>query len=183
MASDPNFRIYALVGVCLLHVQLAERALAVAVETVLEDPKLTAAKFMAQTEQEQKRTLGGVITELKRRAGIEPEFNKKLWRFLEMRNTFVHNLPEVPGFDLSTEGGREATTKFVAELLGLALGMTGVFTSLLTISGKGKFRKDLIERHRLISPMQEHFGPTARKILAGRYRKLTLVHSKGSASE
>jgi hypothetical protein len=100
-----------------------------------------------------------------------------------MRNAFVHNLPEVPGFGLSTEEGREATAKFLVELLGLALGMTGVFTSLLTVSGKGKFRKDLIEGNRLISLMQEHFGPTARKILAGRYGKLTFVHSKGSSSE
>jgi hypothetical protein len=71
----------------------------------------------------------------------------------------------------------------LAELLVLAFGMIGVFTSLFTVSAKEEFGEDLIEGNRLISLMQEHFGPTARKILAGRYGKLTLVHSKGSSSE
>src|ERR1700681_846722 len=57
----------------------------------------------------------------------------------------------------------------------MAISVTGVFMSLFTISAREDFGGDLIEGDRLISQLEEHFGPTARKILAGRYRKPVLV--------
>ena len=102
MSSDrsPELRAYALMGVCLLHVQQAERVLAGAVELVLNDQTLAPAKLMEQTESEQKRTLGKVLKELRKRATIERKFRNKLYRFWEMRNTFIHNLSGLPGLDL-----------------------------------------------------------------------------------
>jgi hypothetical protein len=178
MSGDRELQTYALMGVCLLHVQLAERVLAGAVESVLGDRTLTGAKLMEQTEYERKRTLGDFLKELRRCARIEPKFNDKLWRFLKMRNTFVHNLSEVPGWNPTTEEGRKVATEFLAELLALALGVTGVSISLFTVSAREEFGEDLIEGNRLVSQLEEHFGSTARKILAGRYRKPVLAYSK-----
>src|SRR5713226_5506895 len=127
MSGDrsPELRTLALMGACLLHVQLAERVLAGAVKSVLGDRTLTAAKLMEQTEHEWRHTLGDMLKELRRRARIERKFRDKLYRFLEMRNIFVHDVSEVPGWNLSTEQGRKVATDFLFELFALSLSVTG----------------------------------------------------------
>jgi hypothetical protein len=95
-----------------------------------------------------------------------------------MRNSFVHDLSEVPGWDLSTEEGIKVAWEFLIELAALAVTVTGVFMTLFTVSARERFGAELIEGNRQMSLLEEHFGPTARKILAGRYRKPVLVHSK-----
>src|SRR5258706_3749096 len=112
--SSPEMRTYGLMGVCLLHVQLAEQGVARAVESILED---STVKLMEQTEDERSRTLGTFLKKLRRRTRIDPNLNRKLSHFLRMRNTFVHNASEVPGFDIRTEDGREVATKFLVELV------------------------------------------------------------------
>jgi hypothetical protein len=172
MSSDrsPQLHTYALMGVCLLYVQQAERALASAVGSVLMDPTLTTAKLMGQTEPERKRTLGDFLKELRKLARIEPQFKNKLYRFLTMRNTFIHNLSEVPGWDVRTEEGREVATKFLSELLALAFEVSGVFMSLFTVSAREELGENIIEGNQLMSLIEKQFGPIARKILAARIR-------------
>jgi hypothetical protein len=170
-------------GVCLLSVQQAERMLADAVESVLKDRTSMPENLMEQTYKEQKRTLSGVLKELRKRAQIERVVDQRLWRFLEMRNSFVHNISEVPGWNLRTRKGREAAKKFLIELTMLAMAITGLFGCLFLVSAKDEFGKDLEEgsdmwRKEMARIMEMHFGTTARKILAGRRGKLVLVHSK-----
>ena len=169
--QDPKLIIYSLMGVCLLHVQLAERVLAGAVESVLDDRKLTVARFMEQTERERKRTLGDFLKELRSRTKVEPKFNQKLWRFFRMRNAFVHDFSEIPGWDLSTERGREIAIEYLVELIALALNVTGVFLSLFTVSAREDFGEELVEGNLLMDKIEKLFAPTARKILAGRNRR------------
>jgi hypothetical protein len=68
MSSDQSHMLNTLqiMGASLLMVQLAERWLAMAVETVLKDPTLTVDKLMGQTEQERNRTLGEFLWQLKK---------------------------------------------------------------------------------------------------------------------
>jgi len=129
----------ALIGVCLLYVQGAERALKNAIEIVLKDGR---ANIEGQTEAERKRTLGDLVRELRKLAKIERGFRDTLYRFLNMRNTFIHNFAELPGRDLDTEKGREAATKFLAELLVLAFSITGVFVSLFTVVARDEFGEE-----------------------------------------
>jgi hypothetical protein len=173
-------------GVCLLSVQLAERALAGAVESVLKDRTMTADELMEQTERERKRTLGHFIKELGRHTQLEPHFDQNLWDFLKMRNTFVHDLSEVSGWNLRTEEGKEVAIRFLAELLLASSSVAGVFMSVFTVSAREEFGVDLIKGHPLMTQLEKELGPFARKILAGRNRKITagrnqklvLVHSK-----
>jgi hypothetical protein len=78
----------ALIGICLLQVQLAERVLAWALETALRDKTLTAEKLMEQTEYERKRTLGEFLKELKTLTRIEPKFKDTLYPVLENEKHF-----------------------------------------------------------------------------------------------
>jgi hypothetical protein len=122
------------------------------------------------TEPERKRTLGDFLKELRKLARIEPQFKNKLYRFLTMRNTFIHNLSEVPGWDVRTEEGREVATKFLSELLALAFEVSGVFMSLFTVSAREELGENIIEGNQLMSLIEKQFGPIARKILAARIR-------------
>jgi hypothetical protein len=169
-ARKAELHIYSLIGVTLLHVQLAERALGETVKLVLKDRTLTPSKLMELTEPERKKTLGDFLKELKTRTRLETAFKDKLYRFLKMRNTFIHNISELPGWDVKTDAGREKGIEFLAELLHLALTVTGVFTSLFAISARDELGEELFEGNRLVRLMEEHFGSTARKILAARIR-------------
>jgi hypothetical protein len=88
-----------LIGMCLLSVQQAERVLSAAVETILDRPDLNLAE---QSQVKQKQTLGDFLKRLKRRVKLEYGLKERLFKFLEMRNKFVHNLSEVPGCDALT---------------------------------------------------------------------------------
>jgi hypothetical protein len=174
-----------LIGMCLLSVQQAEHAISSAVESILDRPDLMLTE---QSEFERKQALGDFLKRLKRRVKVEYGLKERLFRFLEMRNTFVHNLSEVPGWDLNTEEGRKVARMFLAELAVTAIAITLLFTTLFSVSAKDEYGKDLFTQeekreHEMIELMEKHFGATARKILAGRYRGPALVrpskdHSK-----
>ena len=176
MSTDRSLelRVFALTGICLLSVQQAERAIARAVELVLKDRIERANRLIEQTEKQQKRILSHFLKELRNRAHIEPDFDQKLWHFVKMRNTLVHNLSEVPGWNPRTKKGREAAFKFLVELAMLSFALTGVFTSLLLVSAKDEFGVDMIEedddpvRQSLARLIEKQFGPTAHMILAAK---------------
>ena len=93
---------------------------------------------MEQTAYDRKRTLGDLVRELRSRVKIEPGFKDKLYHFLNMRNALVHNLDEVPGWDLDTKKGREFATKFLVELFTLSAEIAGVlFGPLCGAGGRG----------------------------------------------
>ena len=123
----------SLIGVCLLSVQQAERVLAGAVEHVLDRPDL---KLMEQTEIERKQTLGDFIRRLKKRVKIERTLKDKLYCFLNLKNTFVHNLSEVPGWDLKTERGRKVAWTFLMELIFISQATTALFGTLYNVSAR-----------------------------------------------
>jgi hypothetical protein len=62
--------------------------------------------------------------------GIDDKFENVLNEFLGMRNTFVHNVDEIPGWSLDHEGGIAAARDFVCELLRLSDIVEGVFMGL-----------------------------------------------------
>jgi hypothetical protein len=101
-----------------------------------------------------------------------------------MRNTFVHNVDEVPGWDLDTKQGRKITNVFVRELCMLAAFVTGVFVTLPAVRAKMDLGKEVTgsgAHQRARNLLEKHFGSVARKILEGRYRRPVLVHSKESS--
>jgi hypothetical protein len=89
----------------------------------------------------------------------------------------------VPGWNLDTEEGQQVALKFVGELTFTSLGLTMLFRTLMHVSLKDDYGTDLYEdedetTRKIIENLEKRFGPTAREILAGRYRKPGLVHSR-----
>lgn len=139
---------------------------------------------MEQTEYERKRTLGEFLKELKTWTNIEPKFKDSLYRFLKMRNIFVHNVDEVPGWNLDTQQGRKIANVFLRELCMLAAFVASVFLTLPAVRAKMDFGKEVkgsAAHQRAMNLLEKHFGSVAREILEGRYRRPVLVHSKESS--
>jgi hypothetical protein len=177
--EDPRLRVVSFMGWCLLMVQEAERALARAVETVLDHPDLW---LLEQSEFERKQTLGDFLKKLKRRVKVEPALKDGLYHFLKMRNTFIHDVAEVPGWDLASEQGRKIAMEFLVELAVASLAVTALFITTFHVGAKIDLGEDFSERaeeskRQIIEILEKQFGPLARKILAARYRPPRLVHS------
>ena len=67
-------------------------------------------------ERERTRTLGYFVRELQRAIDVRPDFVDTLSGFVEDRNTFVHDLSLVAGFDLRSEEGLRAGLQFALSL-------------------------------------------------------------------
>ena len=162
-----------LIGMCLLCVQQAEEVLSGVVETILDRPEQNLTE---QSEVKQRQTLGDFLKRLKQRVKVEYGLKERLFKFLQMRNTFVHKLSEVPGLDLETEKGRAVARMFVGELCMTALFISMLFTTLFSVSAKDDLGADLFrdedeQTQKMAAMLEKLLGEKARKILAGRYQK------------
>ncbi len=163
-------RLYSWMGICLLFIQLAERALQQAIATVLDDP---IVRLSEQSEAERKQTLGDFLKKLKKRVRLEYALKERLYDFLRMRNQFVHDLSD---WDLKTAEGRRDAQLFVIELTMLALSTTALFTTVFQVWARDNFDEEFFnevegEQRQLLKMFESQFGGTARKILAGKHSK------------
>jgi hypothetical protein len=121
----------ARIGVALLTVQTAERALRLITTFVLQKSgSIAPEELLAQSETERRKTLGYFLAELRKRAAIDPHFDATLAEFLRRRNTLVHNLSDFPGWDIHTHRGIHAGG-FVNELIGMTEEVLKVFAGLV----------------------------------------------------
>jgi hypothetical protein len=71
------------------------------------------------------------LAELHKRIDLDDSFDEILCLFLEMRNTFVHNLDEIPGWSLDHGEGLAVARKFLAEFIRMTDIVQSVFTGLV----------------------------------------------------
>jgi hypothetical protein len=118
------------IGASLLLAQAIERELGLVTTHVLQKPNITREKLLEQLQKESKRTLGYFLKELHKRADVHPGFDLVLSRFLESRNTLVHSLTEIPGWDLQTENGRAVAGRFLMDFAQTGMQVISVFGAL-----------------------------------------------------
>jgi len=117
MLETQKLHVLARIGLVLLLVQAAEDVMLLCLGFVFANPSAEWEKLHAKDEATQKRTLGFFLRELRGRVAINEDFDDVLTKFLSMRNTFAHNLKEVPGWNMETEEGMVAAQKFLGELV------------------------------------------------------------------
>lgn len=184
-AETEQLQMLALVGLCHRTVQHTERRFDFVLKHVLKDHTVTSLQMMDGPRSSRRRSLGEFIKELRNRAKISRDFRETLYRFLEMRNTFVHDFYEVPDWSFKTDKGRAVAALFMIDLMMLSTAVSLVFVAISAISAREDLGEQLVEANSktrsMIDAIEEHFGPMARKILAGRYQKSALVHSAGQS--
>jgi hypothetical protein len=173
--ADGSIRTFTYVGLCLGCVQQAERALQVAIQTVLDDETV---KLAEQSEPERKQTLGDFLKKLKRRVKLPITVKDRLYAFLRMRNQLVHEFD----FELSTEEGNTAARLFLLELIFTAISISGLMVAVFQVWAKDQhgedfytedfFKADAEQHLQLVKLFEDKFGDIAREILAGRNKAL-----------
>jgi hypothetical protein len=122
----------ARIGLALLHVQITERALRLITTFVLQKcDNIDAEQLIAQTNAEQKKTLGYFLAELRKRADLDVHFDRTLAEFLRRRNLLAHNISDLPGWNTDTAHGIYVGRCFINELLQMNNEVLKVFTGLI----------------------------------------------------
>jgi hypothetical protein len=142
---------------CLLQLQTIERMIGLTITFVLQKSNMTPKTLLEQAEKESKRTLGYFLKELQKRADVHPGFGSTLRRFLKQRNTFVHDLTDIPGSDLETEKGREIAARFLMELAQISNQVLFTF-SALTRRWLKETKLNVKYDHPMLREIDEAFG-------------------------
>jgi len=133
MISAEQKQTLALIGVTLLRVQSTETTLKFCMTYVLpKTPDLTWEMLVNREQYLRTKTVGYLLYELRKRVEIILQFEDVLTQFLRMRNTFVHNVDEIPGWSLDGDEGIAAAHSFLRELLRLDEIVQSVFWGLIT---------------------------------------------------
>ncbi len=120
------------IGAALVFVQSAEQVIRLCMIFVLQkDSPLTIEKLEKQTREERKKTLGYFLGELRKRADLDESFDALLEEFLEERNILVHNVDDVPGWNLQTTEGRKIASAFVDGFIRKTVEILKVFAGLI----------------------------------------------------
>lgn len=128
MPEAPNERSTLMqMGGLLISLQTTEAMIKQSLSQVMN---LTGPEFL-KLLNEDKRTLGAVLTELRKRTKIERTFDSILGDYLLRRNTFIHKVQTVPGWSLQTQEGLAAAQNFILKLHQLNETVFEVFVSLL----------------------------------------------------
>jgi len=116
VSAMDKVHVLARIGLVLLRIQAVENVILLCLTFVFKNSTKQWDKLHAKDEATRKQTLGFFLTELRKRVELNKSFDKDLESFLSMRNTFVHRLSDVPGWDVETQAGLMAAHKFLTEL-------------------------------------------------------------------
>ena len=118
MTSNPAAQILLRIGYVFLHLQDTERVTKVAIQVAMPAQNDLFLSLVEKLDpQARKKPLGVFLVALRQRASLKADIDKLLERYLSSRNTFVHNLAEVPGWSLQTEEGLTIASAFLVRLL------------------------------------------------------------------
>jgi hypothetical protein len=95
-------------------------------------PNLTWEMLQDRQQYLRNKTVGYLLCELRTRVEIHPLFEDVLTKFLGMRNTFVHNIDEIPGWSLNSDEGIGTVSSFLRELNRLDEIVQAVFLGLIS---------------------------------------------------
>jgi len=130
--SDHQQQILTSMGVTLILLQSTEKIINLCMTFVFQNSsRLTLEALELQQKEEQKKTLGYFLRELRKRADLAPEFDQLLRDFLNHRNTFIHKLSDLPGWDLDSPEGRQIAERFISKLTNLNQRVLGIFIGFL----------------------------------------------------
>jgi hypothetical protein len=130
--DDERKKIVTFIGMALLVVQATEQIIRLVTTHVIPGPSpLTFESLRSRSRDARNRTIGFLLGKLRERVDLDETFDECLRRFLEMRNTFIHNLDEVPGWSLDTEQGCTVAEAFLVEFFQVIDIVQNVFLGLI----------------------------------------------------
>ena len=123
--------VFGVIGETIYMIQIAEHAIQNCMIFVFEQPDFLIENFYAVEQRERKKTLGYIITTLRSKAEIHPQFDGMLTAFVDKRNFFIHNLFNDKEYGLSTDEQCKKTESYLSDLQDYAWNIMNVFLSVL----------------------------------------------------
>jgi hypothetical protein len=105
---DPKIttKVLAKIGYVLMNVQSTERVIKRVMQIAMpREADLFVPLFERLASKDMDRPLGAFLTELRKRAGLNQDFDELLKRFLLQRNVFIHDITQPEGWTLKTKEG------------------------------------------------------------------------------
>lgn len=150
----------ALVGKLLILTQRTEERISDVLRVVFKEGVLTAEDFV----RKDRKTLGQLVGEIRRKMQVHPEFEGLLLAFVEQRNLFVHQLDAQEWFNLeSVEGintAWQALGRYMFNLEQVSLTFTAYwmrFAETADVPRTGWW--DKLERSGFLPHLREYYYP------------------------
>jgi hypothetical protein len=156
----------AWMGMTTLLVQVTEKIIRLAMTFVIQNATpLTLEVIQAQEQAEQKKTIGYFLTELRKRVDLDDHFDEILCEFLRMRNTFAHNLDEIPGWTLNNAEGLAVAHTFLSEFIRVINIVQSVFIGLVRAwQEQIGVEDDAVSDHPIFAKIDAIYKPLAAQI-------------------
>lgn len=125
-------RVLVEIGMLVVTMQTTERLIASALTYAIPETRIRSIEDLSSAEERySKQTLGKLVRQLKMRVEIDDDFTDVLHAFLQDRNSLIHDITRIPGFDLKTKAGLKSAEQFLDNLHANMVTVTKVFMSLL----------------------------------------------------
>jgi hypothetical protein len=165
----PQIELLSRLGLCLLQLQATEHVIRLIIQLVLPPTRLSLEKLEALEEKERTKNLGYFLGQLRMRAEIDPDFDKVLKDFLKDRNTLIHNLNEVQGWDLNTEEGWKICNAWLDGFYSRADHVLKVFSGLVRAwEEQNKFPKSPHDDHKYFKELDDGYTFLAKVIFSAK---------------
>lgn len=130
--TESQKHVFSTVGETLYMIQLAEHAIKMCGEIVFREQKnFSLEKLYSGRQKDRKRTLGQILSELRKIVNIHPQFDLILKSFVEKRNFFAHNIFNNQNYGLTSDDACKQTEQFLLELQDDAWKVQNVFMGCL----------------------------------------------------
>lgn len=127
------------IGTAVVQAQLAEDIIRHTLLYVLPGrPMRTLKAFLKAEAALTKITLGTMTKTLRERTELHPRFDAVMTRFVEDRNTLIHHVKNVPGFNGHHRYGYAQARAWVTSFSGLCHLVIRVFSALMISYTKGR---------------------------------------------
>jgi hypothetical protein len=150
---------FSVIGETLYMIQLAEWAIQTSLISAFSDNEISVESLYSENEKIRKKTMGQVLSLLRKRNELHPQFDEMLRAFLEKRNFFVHHIFNDPNYSLSTKNDCEIIEKFLNDLQDYAWNVQNVFLGCLTNwieeSGIDKFMPPEIQENKHLKQVRQ----------------------------
>ena len=123
---------FGVIGETLYMIQMAEWAIQTCMISVFSNNEISVDSLYSESEKNRKKTLGQVLSLLRKRSELHPQFDEMLKVFLEKRNFFVHHIFNDPNYSLSTKDDCDKVENFLNDLQDYAWNVQNVFLGCLT---------------------------------------------------
>jgi hypothetical protein len=129
--TESQQRVFSLTGETLYMIQMAEDAIQICSIFVFEQQDFSIEKIYSAGEKARKKTLGQLLSDLRKRTKVHPKFGSILKAFVEKRNFFAHRIFNDPEFALTPDENCKKTERFLLDLQDDAWNVQNVFLGCL----------------------------------------------------